>query len=118
MGAAHTLARRRSQIRSAARFLSHEVADLGLLLALFDDQNFHGNVDQFSWQSRYILLLWFSLVCRLPFNLTAWDHLLPSTSSTSSPVFTKIEQIGVALLDRPGKERDAAANLLGVLLSR
>ncbi|PWN52231.1 ARM repeat-containing protein [Violaceomyces palustris] len=74
-----------------------------------------------SWELRYILLLWLSLVCMIPFDLTKFDAARTASQSPIEITTTtalRIERIGRSFLSRPGKERDAGAVLLGKLFQR
>lgn len=92
-----------------------------------------------TWEVRYILLLWLSLICMIPFDLVKFDSTIPSgligssapAQSSSSPsqirpreslsattTQKRIEAVAKAFLTSPGKERDAAAILLGKLFQR
>ncbi|KAL9940648.1 hypothetical protein V8E36_000136 [Tilletia maclaganii] len=77
------------------------------------------------WELRYVLLLWLSLVCMIPFDLRQLDEAAAASSSTSSvgsglgtTVSDRIEQLGRTFLASPGKERDAAAVMMGKLFQR
>lgn len=88
--------------------------DLAVLLELFEDPE---SLQVVTWETRYILLLWLSLVCMLPFALHLLDgSAAPSSSSTRPP--SKIESIGRRYLGSSSKERDGAAALLARYYSR
>jgi hypothetical protein len=83
------------------RFFPHQTTDLTLLLSLFSREETLGEA---SWHTRYVLLLWLSLVVMLPFKL---DEAVPN-----------IKDIGGRYLKAAGKERDAASIVLARLFSR
>ncbi|KAI8451594.1 armadillo-type protein, partial [Phakopsora pachyrhizi] len=72
-------------------------------------------VDTRSWELRYILLLWLSLICMIPFDLSQFDQLLPNQEISTSE---QIEKIGWTYQGFPGKERDSAALVLARLMMR
>lgn len=67
-----------------------------------------------TWEMRYILLLWLSLICMIPFDLHKFDR----SSSGSNTVAIRIQNIGRFFLASAGKEKDAAAVMLGKLFQR
>lgn len=74
----------------------HTTTDLAVLLALFDSPA----LGDATWETRYILLLWLSLVVMLPFPLPTLDH------------------IALRYLPESSKERDGAVALLATYYSR
>jgi hypothetical protein len=100
---------------SSVRLFPHEVDDLSILLQLFEDQS---TLESVSWEIRYVLLLWLSLVCILPFALHHLDGTSPSASTSSAAPVSKIEIIGKRYLGVSGKERDGAVALLARYYSR
>ena len=69
-------------------------------------------LDYKRWEMRYILLLWLSLVVRVPFDLSRLD------SSTENSLIEVLLNLGRSYLDASGKEREAAAEFLARLLTR
>ncbi|WFD34119.1 hypothetical protein MCUN1_000951 [Malassezia cuniculi] len=59
-----------------------------------------------AWHVIYVLILWLALICLVPFSLN-------DIASTE-----QVENVARDLLARPGRERDAAATLLGNLYRR
>ena len=100
-----------------ARLFPHETDDLVILLEVFDSGL---TLDEASWETRYVLLLWLSLVSMLPFALKSLDRLsVPSSSRTILPTSTsRIEAIGMRYLSCSSKERDGAVALLARYHSR
>ncbi|MCO5590073.1 hypothetical protein L7F22_044042 [Adiantum nelumboides] len=96
--------------KTILHFFPHTVDDLiptlGLLESTIKDQI------QSTWEIRYILLLWLSLICMIPFDLAKFD------STPLNTTMTRIERIGKHYLNSPGKERDAASIMLGKLYQR
>ncbi|KAI5480996.1 tubulin-specific chaperone D [Pseudohyphozyma bogoriensis] len=91
--------------KTILRLFPHEVTDLGILLSLLSNESTLGAT---TWETRYILLLWFSLVVMLPFKL----------ATTSQEKTDGIEVIGMRYLGSASKERDAAVTLLARYYSR
>lgn len=98
-------------IHSVVKYLTHEAADLEPLLAYLKLQD----VRIFSlWETRYVLLLWLSLIVRIPFDLQRLD----SHVYDGKTLVQFIVEMGQSFLTSTGKERDAAAELLARLLTR
>lgn len=108
------------------RWFSHEVADLEPVLSLLESQDstdsevllkepqtvlyvlLTGSTELQTWETRYILLLWLSIIVMIPFDLS----LLDSSQQSKHETLHRILQLGqhyVLLID---KSRDAAALLL------
>lgn len=66
----HLLAKMRGYKR-IVQYLPHETADLEPVVRLLEAQDLK-NVDL--WQTRYMLLIWLSIVCMIPFDLTRFDN--------------------------------------------
>jgi len=56
--------------KKIVQHLPHEVADFELVLGLLAAQDM---TDVFTWQTRYMLLIWLSIVCMIPFDLHKFD---------------------------------------------
>lgn len=98
-GALYTLCTVRGS-KIIGRLLPSEVQKLLPVLGLIDDNS--------QWEEKYIVLLWLSTVAKAPFPL-----------STISPTLADdLYNLAWSSLNSPGKERDSAARLLGVLLTR
>lgn len=93
-----------AEARLPVRFFPHEVTDLSALLRLLEPRE---TLQEASWYLRYILLLWLSVACRVPFDLA----LLPGADEA-------ISRITLHWLSEPGKERDGAVALLARYHSR
>ncbi|KAK0525403.1 hypothetical protein OC834_005194 [Tilletia horrida] len=112
------------------RFFPHEVDDLLPVIVSLEGLNSTSNSTPTSkqarpprnavWELRYVLLLWLSLVCMIPFDLRQLDEVARQTSdaTSNSSVAERIESLGRAFLASPGKERDAAAVMMGKLFQR
>lgn len=92
--------------RNIVRFFPHEIADLSIALdyILMPD----GPSQQLSqWPLRYVVLLWLSLICMIPFDLSQFDEPADIGKTASH-----IESIGKEFLGKAGLEREGAAMLL------
>jgi tubulin-specific chaperone D len=65
------------------------------------------------WQTKYILLLWLSLICLAPFDLASIE-----SHETSQSLVTRLLKVSEEGLGVAGKERDACAILCARVLSR
>jgi hypothetical protein len=111
----------------AVRFFPHQVQDLSIVISTFGlllprlESKSNRIVEAFSntslWHYRYILLLWLSLICMIPFNLSRFDNLSTLQSQNIS-TYEYLEKIGWSYLGLPGKEREAAALVLARLMLR
>ncbi|MBW0479625.1 hypothetical protein O181_019340 [Austropuccinia psidii MF-1] len=112
--------------KTIIRFFPHEVQDLSIVLATFS--LFRGSLSESSriasmfsdpqaWRFRYILLLWLSLICMIPFDLSRFDQLL-SHCTQGIQTSDHIENIAWSFLSSPGSEREAGALVLGRLILR
>ncbi|KAL8610270.1 hypothetical protein ACOMHN_062002 [Nucella lapillus] len=110
------------------RLLPHEVSDMEPVLALIDQQD---PKDVESWQTRYMLLLWLSMVCMIPFDLHRLDSNLPQGDggickqpimerilTVCQPVMERILTICQVYLTVNDKCRDAASYVLSHFLTR
>ncbi|KAN0063038.1 hypothetical protein ACQY0O_004201 [Thecaphora frezii] len=121
--------------KTITNFFPHEVADLAPTLTFLESLSRSRRSSCATdaadpelascWELRYVLLLWMSLVCMIPFDLNQFDvgerATGPSATSTvnaHTTMASRIEQVGRTYLSSPGKERDAAAVMLGKLFQR
>jgi hypothetical protein len=103
--------------KTIIHFFPHAVDDLLPTLALLEHQE--GPDQTSTWELRYILLLWLSLICMIPFDLHKFDEIkVNATSSPSDTVANRIQNVGRFFLASSGKEKDAAAVMLGKLFQR
>ncbi|KAG5368830.1 Tubulin-specific chaperone D [Yarrowia sp. C11] len=84
-----------------ARLMPNHVSRLIPVMSLVINQNV-------SWEEEFIVLLWLSTLARAPFPLDTIAETLPRD----------LVELAWKSLKTPGKSRDAAARLLGVLLTR
>ncbi|KAI9218453.1 armadillo-type protein [Blastocladiella britannica] len=97
--------------KAIVKFFSHEVGDLEHLLALLAAVERKG---QYFWPARYILLLWLSFVTMLPFDIKR----LGDSIAFERGIVNRILDVAKEFIRFAGKERDAAAMLMGRLVSR
>ncbi|KAF9241181.1 tubulin folding cofactor D C terminal-domain-containing protein [Melanogaster broomeanus] len=98
--------------KTITRFFPHEIADVTIaidFMRLPDGPAAHPS----QWSLRYVVLLWLSLVCRIPFDLEQFDEQghLGRTSST-------LETTAKQYLGKAGLEREGAVVLLSRLYMR
>ncbi|CAJ0628726.1 13375_t:CDS:10 [Entrophospora sp. SA101] len=73
--------------------------------------------DYSGWETRYVLLIWLSLISMIPFDLKTVDSRT-STGSDKIPLVENMIGLSKFYLKATGKERDGAAILLSRLLTR
>ncbi|XP_019357997.1 PREDICTED: tubulin-specific chaperone D [Gavialis gangeticus] len=98
------------------RLFPHEVVDLQPVLDMFADQN---PKDYETWETRYILVLWLSMICLIPFDLALFDGNIPSEDGLARiPVMDRILKVAKCYLVVSDKARDAAAVLVSKFITR
>jgi hypothetical protein len=97
--------------RMVVRFFPHEVGDLSVVLMYMSAKTPYQEENQ--WSLRYVVLLWMSLICMLPFDLNQFDEV-DSTGQTAK----SIEEAARCYLDVAGLERDGASIVLSRLFMR
>ncbi|KAG0236252.1 hypothetical protein BGW41_000513 [Actinomortierella wolfii] len=100
--------------KTVVKFLPHEVADFEPAFAFFCKQDRN---DHYNWETRYMLLVWLSLMCMIPFDLRSVDSNA-SKDSDRLPLVDKMIETTRSLLDCAGKDRDGSALFLARLLTR
>ncbi|EDV27936.1 uncharacterized protein TRIADDRAFT_21306, partial [Trichoplax adhaerens] len=96
--------------KHVARLFPHEVPDLEPVLQLLMKQDKN---DAEHWQSRYILLLWLSVVCMVPFDMARFDG-----TRDERPIIERIMDTANMYLTVSDKSRDMAGIVLAKFLSR
>ncbi|XP_054312052.1 tubulin-specific chaperone D isoform X8 [Pongo pygmaeus] len=98
------------------RLFPHEVADVEPVLDLVTNQN---PKDHETWETRYMLLLWLSVTCLIPFDFSRLDgNLLTQPGQTRMSIMDRILQIAESYLIVSDKARDAAAVLVSRFITR
>ncbi|THH31463.1 hypothetical protein EUX98_g2716 [Antrodiella citrinella] len=98
--------------KTITRFFPHEIADLDIALGFLLLPDGPATVARY-WSLRYVMLLWLSLICMLPFDLEQFDEHEHRGQTASN-----IELVAKSHLNKAGVERDAAAILLSRLYTR
>ncbi|XP_074081296.1 tubulin-specific chaperone D [Macrotis lagotis] len=97
-------------------FFPHEVTDVQSVLDMFTNQN---PKDHETWETRYVLLLWLSVTCLIPFDLSRLDGNLTSEYAEARiSTMDRILQIAESYLVVSDKARDAAAVLISKFITR
>ncbi|NWT55444.1 TBCD protein, partial [Erythrocercus mccallii] len=108
-----------TKVRGYKRFLPlfpHEVRDLQPVLDMLAKQNPR---DAETWETRYMLLLWLSMICLIPFDLARFDGNLVSVEGQArQPTMDRILDIAKCYLVVSDKARDAAAVLVSKFIVR
>lgn len=107
--------------KTIIRYFPHQVSDVvptvnSLLPCLETGPGSDVQMVQTSWHLRYILLLWLSLVCMIPFELSKFDVSQPGSPAVQTS--DEIVRICRHFLSSSGRERDAAAITLAKLFQR
>ena len=92
------------------KFFPHSVADLEPCLDLLEKQD---ALDAETWETRYVLLLWLSILVMVPFGLSTVD-----SRTGGNNLIERIIELCKKCLGEAAKTRDAAAYLLARLLTR
>ena len=92
------------------KFFPHSVTDLEPCLDLIVRQD---ALDAETWETRYVLLLWLSILVMVPFGLNTVD-----SATSGSNLIERIVDVCKNCLGEAAKTRDAAAYLLARLLTR
>ncbi|KAJ8318891.1 hypothetical protein KUTeg_003982 [Tegillarca granosa] len=104
------------------RQFPHEVSDVEPVIALLKAQNpedFETWKWRYTWESRYVLLLWLSMVCMIPFDMVRLDsNAVTVTGEKQKPVMDRILDLARTYLTVNDKSRDAAAYLASKFLTR
>ncbi|NXJ76277.1 TBCD protein, partial [Trogon melanurus] len=108
-----------TKVRGYKRFLPlfpHEVGDLQPVLDMLANQN---PKDSETWETRYMLLLWLSMICLIPFDLARFDGNSGSEEGHARvPTMDRILKIAECYLVVSDKARDAAAVLVSKFIVR
>uniref|UniRef100_A0A8B9BHQ4 Tubulin-specific chaperone D n=1 Tax=Anser brachyrhynchus TaxID=132585 RepID=A0A8B9BHQ4_9AVES len=108
-----------TKVRGYKRFLRlfpHEVGDLQPVLDMLVDQN---PKDCETWETRYMLLLWLSMICLIPFDLARFDgNTVSEEGHARMPTMDRILKVAKCYLVVSDKARDAAAVLVSKFIVR
>ncbi|CAG8433293.1 13041_t:CDS:10 [Ambispora gerdemannii] len=101
--------------KTIVKFFTHEVSDLEptfYFLVAINPRDYD------AWETRYVLLIWLSLICMIPFDLRTVDSRALDKDDDKIPLVDHIISLSKFYLNVTGKERDGAAVLLSRLLTR
>ncbi|XP_041720119.2 tubulin-specific chaperone D [Coregonus clupeaformis] len=108
-----------SKVRGYKIFMQlfpHEVADVQPVLDLLCRQD---PKDPETWENRYMLLLWLSMTCLIPFDLSRLDgHLTSDPGQAREPIMDRILAVAKSYLMVSDKSRDAASVLVSKFVTR
>ncbi|XP_066530722.1 tubulin-specific chaperone D [Hoplias malabaricus] len=108
-----------SKVRGYKVFMQlfpHEVADMQPVLDLLCRQD---PKDTETWETRYMLLLWLSMTCLIPFDLSRLDgHLNSDPGLNREPIMDRILAVVKSYLRVSDKSRDAASVLVSKFVTR
>ncbi|XP_043956093.1 tubulin-specific chaperone D [Gambusia affinis] len=94
----------------------HEVSDFHPVLEMISRQD---PTDLKTWETRYMLLLWLSMTCLIPFDLSRLDgHLESQGVRIKEPVMERILTVAKTYLLAMGSPRDAAPVLVSKFMTR
>ncbi|KAF4073649.1 hypothetical protein AMELA_G00245720 [Ameiurus melas] len=98
------------------QILPHEVSDMQPVLDLLCRQD---PKDTGTWETRYMLLLWLSMTCLIPFDLSRLDGG-PSSDPEQNrePIMDRILSVAKSYLQVGDKSRDAASVLVSKFVTR
>ena len=91
-------------------FFPHEVSDLPIAVTYMTTDGFVKEAG--NWALRYLVLLWLSLICLLPFDLSQFDEIDGDDPASA------LEKIALNEISKPGIEREGAALVLARLYMR
>ncbi|XP_031592420.1 tubulin-specific chaperone D isoform X1 [Oreochromis aureus] len=94
----------------------HEVANVQPVLDLMSRQD---PSDSETWETRYMLLLWLSMTCLIPFDLSRLDgHLESDGGKAREPIMDRILAIAKSYLVVSDSARNAASVLVSKFMTR
>ena len=91
------------------KYLPHEVEDLERVVGLLQDQE---PQDSSTWETKYILLMWLSMIVLIPFDMARFD------GGDKPPLVDRILSCCKRYLVTRDKCQDAAAKLVSAFLTR
>ncbi|KAA1469978.1 TBCD protein [Dentipellis sp. KUC8613] len=97
--------------KTIIRFFPHEIADLSIAIEFA--QKLEAVQDRQIWSLVYVTLLWLSLICMIPFDLSQFDEV-----EASGKTALAVEMLARSHLNKAGLEREGAAILLSRLFVR
>ncbi|KAG7317357.1 hypothetical protein KOW79_019655 [Hemibagrus wyckioides] len=108
-----------SKVRGYKVFMQlfpHEVSDMQPVLDLLCRQD---PKDATTWETRYMLLIWLSMTCLIPFDLSRLDgHLNSEPEQNREPIMDRILSVAKSYLQVCDKSRDGASVLVSKFVTR
>ena len=95
--------------KNILKLLPHEVSDLPLALQLLHEQD---ETDKTTWESRYMLFIWLSVIILIPFEMSRFD------GTSTERISQKLIDTGFNYLSANDATRDAASYFLAQFLIR
>ena len=94
----------------------HEVADLEPIMEILSKQSL---TEQETWETRYMLILWLSMICLIPFDMVRFDAHGDNSRIKKEPMIARILNIGkLYLVTSSDNCQEAAAILLSKFITR
>lgn len=101
--------------KTIIKHLPHEVTDFEMVLNLLEAQDPNNSAE---WTTRYVLLLWMSILVMIPFHLSKFDAFDSTTQDSSKSAMNRILELCKSYIVVPDKCRDAAAYLTAKFVTR
>jgi len=101
--------------KAIVKQLPHQVSDLEPTLWLLQCQD---TVDYTTWETRYSLLLWMSMLVIIPFDLSSVDSNFNNAQENADSLVATVTELCKRYLSDSGPCREAAAICLARLLTR
>ncbi|KIN99611.1 hypothetical protein M404DRAFT_16471 [Pisolithus tinctorius Marx 270] len=98
--------------KTITSFFPHEIADVTIAIEFMRLPD-GPSVEPSQWTLRYVVLLWLSLVCRIPFDLDQFDE-----DDQIGRLASALESTAMEYLNKAGLEREGAAILLSQFYMR
>ncbi|XP_011495321.1 PREDICTED: tubulin-specific chaperone D [Ceratosolen solmsi marchali] len=76
--------------KKIAIHLPHEVSDFNRVLEMLEKQDID---DKDNWQTRYVLLIWLSIICKIPFALSRLDTISPLNENPQQSITLRVIEI-------------------------
>lgn len=101
--------------KKIAIYLPHEVTDFNPVLNMLEKQNMN---DKENWQTRYVLLIWLSIISKIPFALSRLESFDTSKETPEQTLTVRVLQICKIYCCSKDSCSDAAVFLMANFLTR
>lgn len=101
--------------KKIAIHLPHEVTDFNPVLNMLEKQNMN---DKENWQTRYVLLIWLSIISKIPFALSRLETVDTSKKTPEQTITNRVLQICKNYCCSKDSCSDAAIFLMANFLTR